>query len=60
MAVVLCLFYSSQGYIADVLISFSLNWLWHCLENVLFFSGRTLEEIDKNNEKSLDDLDNDV
>lgn len=27
----------------DVLIIFGLNWLWHCLENVLFHIGDELE-----------------
>lgn len=34
-----CSIFTVHGYIVDVAISFSLNWLWHCLENVLFVAG---------------------
>ena len=27
-------------YIGEVLIVYGLNWLWHCLEDALFYIGR--------------------
>ena len=46
MALPVCLFWPVYGYIADVMIVFGLNWLFHCLENALFFSGETFENVD--------------
>lgn len=39
VAIPVCYFFPNQGMIADVLMVFGLNWLLHCLENVLFQIG---------------------
>lgn len=39
----ICLFTTSYNYVFDVLICYGLNWLWHCLESLLFFSGKYFE-----------------
>lgn len=38
------MFFREFNYFFDVLIVFGLNWLWHCLEHTLFFSGKFLEQ----------------
>lgn len=43
VAMIICLFFTEFNYIYDALIVFGLNWLWHCLESVLFFGGKFLE-----------------
>lgn len=45
ISLLVCIHFSEFGYFYDVLIVFGLNWLWHCLESVLFFGGKFLEEI---------------
>jgi len=50
ISIVVSFFYSALewsilGYIAQVLIVFGLNWLWHCLENVLFYTGEIISKI---------------
>ncbi len=44
IALIVCWFYPVYGYVADVFIVFGINWLLHCLENILFYSGKKLEE----------------
>lgn len=50
VSIVASIFYSAfewsiLGYIAQVLVVFGLNWLWHCLENVLFSAGEIISKI---------------
>lgn len=33
------------GIVIDVLTCFAINWLIHCLENILFYSGELFKEI---------------
>ncbi len=33
------------GYVATVLALYGLNWLWHCLEHLLFYSARYYEKL---------------
>lgn len=48
LALPICLFFCEANWIVSVLAVFGLNWLWHCLENVLFNLGEILEgEIEK-------------
>jgi len=44
VAAFVCLFCSSYGYIPSVLSSFAINWLWHCVENILFNLGKLLSD----------------
>ena len=31
------------GYIGSVIAVFGMNWIWHCIENVLFTAGKYFE-----------------
>ncbi len=44
VSLVVCWFCPVYGWFWDVLIVFGLNWLFHCLENVLFNLGKFLEK----------------
>lgn len=33
--------------VADILVVFGVNWLLHCLENLLFFSGEVAKQLDE-------------
>lgn len=46
-AIPACWAYPFINLFVDVLIVFSINWIIHCIENVLFYAG----EILKNNSK---------
>ena len=36
-----CIYHNDRyGYLGSVLIVYGLNWLWHCLEDTLFYTGR--------------------
>lgn len=43
IAIPVCLIYPAYGLFIDVLVVFGVNWLIHCLENFLFFSGKLAE-----------------
>ncbi len=45
IAIPICFFYPAYGIFVDVLVVFGANWLIHCLENLLFFSGKIAEDI---------------
>ncbi len=45
VAIPICFFYPAYGLFVDVLVVFSANWLVHCLENLLFFSGKLAEDV---------------
>ena len=47
VAIPVSLFYPIHGIVPDVLIVFSINWLLHCVESLMFFGGEILENIDK-------------
>jgi hypothetical protein len=51
VAIVVALFFHCPipgwDYPANVLILFGLNWLFHCLENTLFYTGEILKKIDE-------------
>lgn len=48
-ALPVCLFFPVFGWVFDVLAVFGINWLLHCVENVLFNLGKILEgEIESN------------
>jgi hypothetical protein len=44
IALIVCWFYPVFDYFSDVLIVFGLNWLWHCLEDSLFYTGEKMKE----------------
>lgn len=44
MALPVCLLYPTFGFFIDVLAVFGANWLLHCIENALFYSGQLLEK----------------
>jgi len=44
-AIIVSLFNLKINIVADTLILFSLNWLFHCLENFLFSLGEFFETI---------------
>lgn len=46
IAIPVCFFYPAYGLFIDVLVVFGVNWLVHCLENLLFFSGKLAEDVD--------------
>lgn len=49
MAIPVCFFCPAYGIFIDVSVVFGANWLVHCVENLLFFSGKfaeTLSDID--------------
>lgn len=53
VAIPICFFYPVYGLFVDVLVVFGANWIVHCLENLLFFSGKLAEnasdiDIEKN------------
>ena len=52
ISLIICFIYPVYSYFADVMICFGLNWLLHCLESVLFFSGELLEK-----NEDIEDLD---
>lgn len=55
IAIPICLFYPVYGPFVDILVVFGANWLVHCLENLLFFSGKLAENLsDINLEEQLD------
>jgi hypothetical protein len=41
---------TSYGYVGDVLITYGLNWLFHCVENFLFQTGKIVENLLKQDE----------
>ena len=45
VAIPICFFYPAYGLFVDVLVVFGVNWLVHCLENLLFFSGKLAEDV---------------
>jgi len=50
VSVVLCWFYPTEvNYVIAVLAVYGLNWLWHCLENLLFFGGEYFEKHSRKN-----------
>ena len=46
-AIPVCLIFPVHNIFADILIVFGLNWLWHCIENILFNGGELLKELIK-------------
>ena len=46
IAIPICLIYPVFGLFVDVLVIFGANWLLHCLENLLFFTGKLAEDLD--------------
>ena len=45
------------AYVFDVLILFSLNWLIHCLEDLMFQSGKFIENLlDSDENRPHDDV----
>ena len=48
VALIICYIFPVYNLFADTLIVFGANWLLHCLESTLFFSGEVLEKFDKN------------
>jgi hypothetical protein len=59
-SLVVCAFWGAHGYIADVIISFAINWLIHCGESFLFWLAKYFEDDEKKSDKSLDRPENDV
>ncbi len=45
IAIPICFFYPAFGLFIDVLVVFGANWIVHCLENLLFFSGEFAESL---------------
>lgn len=45
IAIPVCVIYPIEFIVVDVLVVFALNWLLHCIENVLFFSGEVAEQL---------------
>lgn len=45
-AIPIAFFWPAYSLFQDVLIIFGINWLLHCLENVLFFVGEVAKKID--------------
>jgi len=45
VAIPVCFFYPAYGIFIDVMVVFGANWLVHCLENLLFFSGKIAEDV---------------
>lgn len=45
VALPVCWFYPAFGLFVDVLVVFGANWIVHCLENLLFFSGKLAEDM---------------
>lgn len=45
VAIPICFFCPAYGLFIDVLVVFGVNWLVHCLENLLFFSGKLAEDV---------------
>ena len=45
VAIPICFFYPAYGLFVDVLVVFGANWLVHCFENLLFFSGKLAEDV---------------
>lgn len=49
ISIIVCAFYPTEfGYVGTCLIIYGLNWLWHCLEDVLFQIGQALSNLIKN------------
>lgn len=44
-------FFRCYGLLFDVLIIFGMNWLLHCLENIVFQSGKYFENLVDEQEK---------
>jgi hypothetical protein len=44
ISLLVCLFYPIYNIVADTLIVFGINWLLHCIENILFHKGKLLEK----------------
>lgn len=44
----ICYFFPYKHIFIDVLVVFGANWLLHCLENMLFFTGEVVKQIDEN------------
>lgn len=51
---VVCLIWGNHGYVADVAISFGLNWLLHLVENFLFVLGEHFDPAKKFSKNSDD------
>lgn len=47
IAIPICYFYPSYDMFIDVMVVFGVNWLLHCLENLFFYTGETMEKLDK-------------
>lgn len=45
VAIPICFFYPAFGLFIDVMVVFGGNWLIHCVENLLFFSGKLAEDV---------------
>lgn len=43
VAIPVCFFCPAYGIFIDVMVVFGANWLVHCLENLLFFTGETIQ-----------------
>jgi len=46
-AIPVCIFLPYEFIVFDVLVVFGVNWLLHCLENLLFFSGEVCKQLDE-------------
>jgi hypothetical protein len=44
-AILVAILFPTHNVFVDVLVLFSLNWLIHCLENILFFGSELFETI---------------
>jgi len=44
IAIPICFFYPAFGLFVDIMVVFGANWIVHCLENLLFFSGEVVEK----------------
>lgn len=44
-AIPVCYFLSVYGLLFDVLIVYGVNWLLHCIENIIFYGGEFLKKM---------------
>ncbi len=47
VAIPVSIFLPYKFIIVDVLVVFGVNWLLHCLENLLFFGGEIAKQLDE-------------
>lgn len=47
VAIPVSMFLPYKFIVTDVLVVFGANWLLHCLENLLFFSGEVAKQLDE-------------